>query len=194
MRNLRNCRTDIDYCAPFDLVRCTDIKEGMCRYRCPLGQPSVQYRAIARRKCAAVCPFGYFVGMFHGEETCRLHNFLCPEGKSVILPGTPWHDTICGDLDDYKIPTLITSVKSTPLLDTLNKLTVRWVRDIPDYVVRELCREMTIPANVTSCFFKFEDMLHGMQSPAELLYYRLNKLLFYDISKQIGRASCRERV
>ena len=187
MRNLRNCRTDGDYCSVFNfaLVRCTDTNVRLCRYRCPLGQPSVRYSPIPGPLCASVCPFGYFVSTFRGKETCRLHSFFCPEGRSVILPGTSWHDTICGDPDDYNILNLLTSVKSTPLLDTLNKLTVQWVRDIPGYVVQELCGEMNIPANRTSCFFKFEEMLHGMPSPAELLYYRLNKLLFYDISKQL---------
>ena len=187
MRNLRNCRIDGDYCSviTFALNRCTDTKVRLCRYRCPLGQASVRYNRIPGPLCASVCPFGYFVGMFRGKETCRLHSFFCPAGSRVVLPGTPWHDTICGHPDDYNISTLLTGVKSTPLLNTLNELTLRWVRDIPGSVVKKLCREMDIPANRNSCFFKFEEMLHGMPSPAELLYYRLNKLLFYNISKQL---------
>lgn len=188
--NLHNCRDDVDYCSathepPFALVGCTDIDVGLCLYRCPLGQLSRCYRATTGRRCASVCPRGYYLGMYLGEEMCNLHSVYCPEGTSVILPGTSWYNTVCGNREHYKVQDLLTNVQSTPLLDTLKELTVSWVRDIPGGIVEKLCRDMTSYAQLTQCMFNFENMLDGMASPAESLYHRLNKLSFYHTSKRL---------
>lgn len=188
--NLLNCRNDVEYCSdiydpPFALVGCTDIGVGLCLYRCPLGQPTLRYKVTIGRRCAAVCPRGYFLGMYQGEEYCKRHSISCPTNESVILHGTFWHNTICGNPEHYKVQDLFTNIQSTPLIDTLKELTTSWVRDIPSGIVEKLCRDMTGYAELTRCMFNFEQMLHGMGFPAESLYYRLNKLSFYDTSKQL---------
>jgi hypothetical protein len=132
-----------------------------------------------------VCPRGYFLGLYGGEEACNLHSVYCPEGESVILPGTSWYNTVCGNREHFKVQDLLTNVQSTQLLDTLKVLTASWVRDIPGGIVEKLCRDMTSYAQLTPCMFNFEQMLDGMGSPAESLYYRLNKLSLYHTSKQL---------
>lgn len=188
--NLHNCRNDVEYCTetydpPFALVGCTDSGVELCLYRCPLGQPAMRYKYQTGRRCAAVCPRGYFLGMFANEETCNLHSVYCPKNESVILPGTFWHNTICGNPEHYKVQDLFTEINSKSLLDTLKALTTSWVRDIPGFIVQRLCRDMTGYERLTQCMFNFERMLHGMGSPAEVLYYRLNKLSLYDTAKQL---------
>ncbi|KAJ7984110.1 hypothetical protein DPEC_G00363940 [Dallia pectoralis] len=127
------CRPDRDYCSerhnpPFALVECIDNNIGLCRHRCPLGRPSLPNTVTAGRRCASVCPSGYFLGKQLGEEVCLLHRVSCPHGQTVILLGTSWHDTVCGHLEHYEAPDLSTHVKSKAFRYTLNELTKSWVR------------------------------------------------------------------
>lgn len=115
----------------------------------------------------------------------RRVTFTCPTNESVILPGTFWHNTICGNPEHYKVQDLFTDIHSKHFLDTLKELTTTWVRDIPNGIVGTLCRDMTGYAQLTQRMFNFDFFLHGMGLPAESLYYRLNKLSFYHTSKQL---------
>lgn len=112
--NLATCHTDKVYCADmydpaYTLIMCTKEGQEVCLYRCPLGQPSMRYNHTRGRRCASVCPGGYYVKQHSGLESCSLHSSRCLPGQSVILPGTTWHDTICGDPDEYKVRDLTES-------------------------------------------------------------------------------------
>lgn len=191
--NLAKCRPNVNYCdytePEYALVGCTDHDQGLCLYRCPLGHPILHHHAKEGRRCAAVCPTGYHVEANNMFEVCRLHSTSCPEGESVIIPGTSWHDTICGDPEDYKVSGILDSVPSALLLDTLKDLTKMWVRDMSNAIVEDLCRGMLkgwvkgYRGKLISCIFNFETMLHDMSSPTESLYRKLNDLGLYETSK-----------
>lgn len=124
------------------------------------------------------------MGLYEVEETCRLHSESCPDDQSVIIPGTTWHDVVCGHPEQCKVSEHLDYVQqSTPVLDALKELTASWVRAIPNSEVERLCKEMTSYKQLTWCMHNFEKMLQDMLSPAESLYYRLNKLSFYHTSK-----------
>lgn len=193
--NLAKCSPNVDYCSktgavslhhpPHVLVGCTDQRRGLCRYRCPLGQPLIRYKPEGGRRCAAVCPSGYFVGMFHTDEVCRLHSHTCPEGHGVILPGTSWHDTICGKPEDYMLPHgLLSNITSDVFLVTLNKLAMTWVRDISEEDITKLC-DFYFRLNQSTCKYNFEYLLVGTDMPLENIYYMLNTISSFETAKLV---------
>lgn len=179
---LRNPQHDVtgivtqDFLTKHVLIGCTDQDNGLCRYRCPLGQPIMRYRPTKGKRCAAMCPSGYFVDVFGNSEVCRLHSSTCPKDQHVILPGTSWHDMICGDPDDYMSPNgLLKKIESDVFLNTLNRLAMAWVRAVPEEDIRKLCNFFS-GLNHTTCIYNVEYVLTGMNMPVENIYYTLNKI------------------
>lgn len=180
--NLDKCHFVLDYCSDKGsrhvLVGCKNYNWGLCRYRCPLGHPLLPGGG---QRCGAVCPYGYFAGLYaEVADVCRLHSRTCPEGQHVILPGTSWHDTICGNPEDYVLPRgLLKTIESDVFLTTLDTLTTTWVRAISEEDNKKLCYFLSRP-NQEMCKYTFEHLLNllpGIVGMApEDLYDMLNRV------------------
>lgn len=170
---------------PYVLTACKDRKP-TCRYRCRLGH-AVTYHPFVGFHCAPVCLRGYFVGLSGGIETCLKHTPNCPPNSSVILPGTTWHDTICGHPEEYAVADVTSVAKSPSLLNLLRDLTRRWVREIPYDEVTDLCVEITSDIDLTSCIFEFENEMDSTFQ-TDSLYYRLNSHSFHETANNLYSA------
>lgn len=168
------------------ILHCDNTGRPICRYRCPLGQPHLF------AGCGDVCPNGHHVRAADHQDTliqtCALHK-TCPSNQQVILPGSLWHDTICGHPDDYTpMRTLVEPPASTALVDTLNELTKLWMAGLTEEEFMKLCKYFSPSAISDECGKIVADRLFADGSGvAEHLYYALNTLSLLDAAARMHK-------
>lgn len=191
-QNLVNCERDVQCPNPRHVVvSCNNSGMPICRYVCHLGEPLVPAGRAKPSKCGSVCPSGYHVATLnpitHGMgESCFVHT-KCPSDKSVILPGSSWHDTICGYPDDYKPPSTLTEPSvSTPLVEKLNWLTMLWIRAIPEEDIAKICDSLfTHPESDLCRKVPIYHMFGDRQKTAENVYYALNIISAFETAAKM---------
>lgn len=174
--HLIRCRRNARCPSKYVLVRCM-FSFAVCRYRCPLGQP----RRRSERSCDAFCPPGTFVFSSFDKtfqtriEFCQAHKRTCSNGETVILPGTSWHDTICGKPEHYIAPTNLTNaIESVEFLDTLNGLALAWVGDLTGAQIAKVCASHPRWHRET-CVYNVERLIAEWGINAENIFYMLNR-------------------
>lgn len=165
------------------ILHCDNTRRPICRYRCPLGRP------LLLEGCGDACPNGYHVRAADRQDTliqtCALHK-TCPSNQQVILPGSLWHDTICGQPDDYTpMRTLVEPPASTALVDTLNELTKLWMAGLTEEEFMKL-RKYFSPSTISDKIVA--DRLFADRSRvAEHLYSALNALSLLDAAARMHK-------
>lgn len=185
--NIVKCKSNAR-CASGMLIGCNGEGIPSCRYRCPLGHPLIPHRNGRPVECAATCPGGYHVSKLENVEVCRRHTTRCQPGDSVIVPGSSWHDTICGNPNDYVTPrNLKDTIGSTTFLKTLNDLAATWIRALSESDIAKIC-DLLFYANRDVCTYNAEHLFAGMGMPFENIFYVLRKVSALKAAKDMYTA------
>lgn len=115
------------------------------------------------------------MGDYHIEEACFPCKSTCPQGKRVILRGTSWHDTICGNPGDYVTPPDFSGFLTAGVLrEKLNDLTLLWIRALSEAEATKLCELYFSKYDPEDCKYRLETMMFDWQ--VDKIYSTLNEI------------------
>ncbi|KAI4792905.1 hypothetical protein KUCAC02_033100 [Chaenocephalus aceratus] len=185
-KHLAACGEALGNCAgtsvPFS---CSGPQMPVCRYRCFLGRPLQRVGPNGTEVCGEDCPRGSFAGRVGESEECLPNALSCPKGQSRILEGSNWHDTVCGNPEDYRLPTgSWESSESEVLIDTLNVLAFRWIPTLTEDETKLMCLYFSAK-DVEGCVSNLESSLASTGISAKKLFHALNDRSLYNTAVKL---------
>ena len=117
-----------------------------------------------------------------GKEHCKQHS-TCT--GPVVIRGTSWHDTVCGDPSKYIVSDTSIPIESAELLDVLRLHTLSWLPALDWHQASHMCKNVgklklvtDQLAQIRKCESNLESNLRfqSLENPLEVLYYQLNAM------------------